>query len=355
MGVSIAESSIFAVEIAVLGPVISLALALTVLGFYILLFAMSTYFLSKHKSVFRRRLHLVWTTTLFFITTFGAIINAASGIMDTVIMYTAVRTQDFQPFIEYSTHDNTQTAILGITYTFLIVANVIADSVLIHRCYLVWGSRKWVLILPILASTVINSVGLAAAGMRTKGKADTSIESNFQLYNKGIHYQLAFYYANAVVNFILTLMIAGRIWWVGRQTQASLGYSRESRILNDKYMAIIAISLECGILYPIALIVHAAVEGNTDKISIPVNLTPVVIQFAGIAPTLIIVRTCFGNSITEKIVSSQNTTSSTLRYDSSLGSSRNIPNIHSITQTQTASRSNLEVQIEEQKTVRLGV
>ncbi|THU76540.1 hypothetical protein K435DRAFT_704647, partial [Dendrothele bispora CBS 962.96] len=100
----------------------------------------------------------------------------------------------------------------------------------IHRCYLVWGSKKWILILPVLASI---------------GVADTSIESNFQLYLKGNNYQLAFYYANSVVNFVITLMIGmrpGRIWLVGRQTQASFGSSREGRIINDKYKAIIAIS-----------------------------------------------------------------------------------------------------------------
>ncbi|THU94170.1 hypothetical protein K435DRAFT_724707 [Dendrothele bispora CBS 962.96] len=354
MGTSLAESSVFSVDIAVLGPVITLVLAVAIFGFYVLLFLLSTYFLSKHKSIFRRKLHLVWTTALFFITTFGGLINAASSIMDTVVLYTALQTQDFQPFINYSSHDKTQTAMLGITYTFLIVANCIADSVLIHRCYLVWGSKKRIVILPILASIITNIIGLVAVGMRTKGVADTSIESNFQLYLKGNNYQLAFYYANSVVNFVITLMIAGRIWWVGRQTQALIDSSRETRIISDKYKAVIAISLECGILYPLSLIAHAAVEGNTDKISIPVNLTPVVIQLAGIAPTLIIVRTCFGKSITEKVVSSQGT-SSTFRYDNNLGSSKIVSNVHSVVQTQTALHSDSEIRVEEEKTTRFGV
>ncbi|THU76539.1 hypothetical protein K435DRAFT_770979 [Dendrothele bispora CBS 962.96] len=112
MGTSIAESSVFAVEVAVLGPVITLAVSVLTRSFYVLLFSLSTYFLSKHKSIFRRKLHLAWTTALFFITTFGGLINAASSIMDTVVLYTALQTQDFQPFINYSSHDKTQTAML---------------------------------------------------------------------------------------------------------------------------------------------------------------------------------------------------------------------------------------------------
>jgi hypothetical protein len=81
-------------------------------GFYLLLFGLSTYFLCKHKHILRRELHLIWTTALFLISTFGALVNASGGIMDTVVMYTAVRTQNYAPFISYSTHDRTQTILM---------------------------------------------------------------------------------------------------------------------------------------------------------------------------------------------------------------------------------------------------
>ncbi|KAF5357319.1 hypothetical protein D9758_005836 [Tetrapyrgos nigripes] len=355
MAVSIAQSSVFSVEGAMLAPVISLALGCVVFGFYALLFGLSTYFLCKNKLISRRELHLAWTTALFLISTFGALINASSGIMDAVVMYDALRTQNFGPFISYSSHDQTQTIITGLTYTSFVFANLIADAVLIHRCYIVWGSKKWIIVLPALASLAVNAIGFAADGMKTKGKADASIPSNFLLFEKGVNYQLAFYYANAVVNFILTMMIAGRIWRVGRQTQAYTGYSLERGIINDRYKAIIAISLECGLLYPIALVAHAAVEGNVDKISIAVNLTPVAIQMAGVAPTLILVRTCLGKSITEKVIGSQDT-ASTFQYNASrtLGSAKNLSSdlgqVQSIPGSQNSVHSNLEIRVEKQHT-----
>ncbi|KAF9056875.1 hypothetical protein BDP27DRAFT_1242015, partial [Rhodocollybia butyracea] len=83
----------------------------------------------------------------------------------------------------------------------------LADSVLIHRIYLVWGSRKWILPLPILTSLVINGVGLAGTIMKTKGFSNTASESNFNLELKGIDLHIGFYYANAVANSIFTMLI----------------------------------------------------------------------------------------------------------------------------------------------------
>ncbi|KAF5357333.1 hypothetical protein D9758_005827 [Tetrapyrgos nigripes] len=321
MGLAISGSKVFSVQVALLAPIISLTLAAAIFGFYVLLFGLSTYFLCKNKQIVRRRLHLTWTTFLFLISTFGALINASSGIMDAVVMYTAVSTQDFTQFIKHSSSDRTQEIISGLTYSTLIAVNLVADAVLINRCYLVWGRKISVIVLPILAAFGVNSIGLMADIMTTQGQNDTS-EANFQLFLTGINYRLTFYYANAVVNFVVTMLIAGRIWWVGRRTMRYSTYW--GRIINDKYKAIFAISyifhsplsfsgllrhfirLECGVIYPISLVAHAAVEGNVDKISIPVNLTPTVIQLAGVVPTLILVTVFLGKSISEKLLDLQN-------------------------------------------------
>ncbi|THU96536.1 hypothetical protein K435DRAFT_572195, partial [Dendrothele bispora CBS 962.96] len=97
---------------------------------------------------------------------------------------------------------------------------------------------------------------------------------NFQLMLKGVDYTLKYYYANAAFNFVLTLMIGVRIWWVGMKTQVLMGYSQQSGIIRYKYKAIFSISLESGILYPICLIAHAIITGNVNKVSITVDLTP---------------------------------------------------------------------------------
>ncbi|THU94702.1 hypothetical protein K435DRAFT_798677 [Dendrothele bispora CBS 962.96] len=318
---TIEESSIFNVEVALLGPFISLSLTLTVFGFYTFLFGLSTYFLLKHQFIFRRQLHLVWTTLSFVISTLGALLNVSSSVMDAVVFYDTLRTQNLDRFNIYITQDKTQTIITGLALTCFVVANCITDSVLIHRCYIVWGSRKWIILLPVLASILLNSFGLVAVGIKTKGFSNTTTEANFQLMLKGLDYTLKYFYANAALNLILTLTIAGRIWWIGIKTRTLTKYSKQSRIICNKYKAIFAISLEAGILYPLFLVIHAAITANVDVIPIPVDLTPIAIQLAGIAPTFIIVHTCLGRSITEKVVSSYNGTIPTecvdLRSDSS--------------------------------------
>ncbi|THU96539.1 hypothetical protein K435DRAFT_664386 [Dendrothele bispora CBS 962.96] len=116
--------------------------------------------------------------------------------------------------------------------------------------------------------------------MSIKGSTDATIEANFQLLLKGTDYTLKYKYANAVFNLVLTLVIAGRIWFIGTKTQVLMGYSQQSHIICNKYKTIFAVSLEAGIVYPISLILHAAITGNTNKISIPVDLAPTAIQLA---------------------------------------------------------------------------
>ncbi|KAF9058656.1 hypothetical protein BDP27DRAFT_1453863 [Rhodocollybia butyracea] len=285
---SFEKSALFSVQVALVAPIISFALSLALFGFYTLLFGLSFHFLYNSKNISHRTLHLVWIVCLFVIASVGGILSAVSGIVDLVALYDALRTQDPTPLEKFFSQNTAETVMVGFEYTCLVLANSIADSVIIHRIYLVWGSRLWIIIPPILASLVINTVGLAGDIMRTKGFANTTIEGNFNLELKGEQYGLGFFYANAAFNMLLTAMIAGRIWWVGKRTSASFG---RSGAINQKYKDVIAVLLECGVLYPIALIAHAAVEGSQNTISIPVNLTGPAILAAGISPTLIIFTT----------------------------------------------------------------
>ncbi|KIK56217.1 hypothetical protein GYMLUDRAFT_247971 [Collybiopsis luxurians FD-317 M1] len=304
MDTTYATSLVFSVQVAVLAPIISFALALAVFGFYTLLFGIAFHLLYKNNGLSHRKLQIAWTTLLFLVTTLEALINASSGIDGLVVQCTALQTQDFLPFIKFATQDEKETVMMGLTYTCLIVANSIADSVLIYRMFLVWGSTVWVIAVPVIASVVINGLGLAGSIMQTKGFSNTAIKGNFQLETMGIHYLLSFNYANAVFNLILTLAIAGRIWWFGIWKIRSFDHGGT---ICKRYQQVIAVVIECGIIYPISLIVHTAVKGSCDKVAIPLDLTATVIQAAGIAPTLIVLRTCLGQSISQKVIDSQNT------------------------------------------------
>ncbi|KIK56262.1 hypothetical protein GYMLUDRAFT_87349 [Collybiopsis luxurians FD-317 M1] len=357
MSNTFAKSAIFSVQIAVLGPIISFSLAIALFGFYVLVFGLSCYLLYKNHNIGRRKLHLTWTISLFFISSLGGLINASSGLDDLVQIYTTLLTQDPTPLLKFVQKSERETVMVGLAYTCMILANVIADSVLIHRMFLVWGSNVKIIVLPILASLVLNTEGLAATIMRTKGFSNTAIDANFALELKGENYHLGFYYANAALNLLFTLMIAGRIWWMGVRTSRSFS---QDRSINKKYKQIIAVLIECGIIYPIALIAHAAIEGSQDTIAIPVNLTATVIEIAGIAPTLIILHTCLGRSISQRVIDSQKTTfaASSTQYSSQQRSGAmanknisNLVNFRGASEDDTALQSarNIEVAIEMKK------
>ncbi|KAF9056871.1 hypothetical protein BDP27DRAFT_1433327 [Rhodocollybia butyracea] len=335
MSTIFSESSLFSAQVAIVGPIIVFALVLALFGFYTLLFGLSVHFLYKGKNIPHRNLHIAWIISLFLITSVGGIISAATGIDDLVVIYNTLRTQDLAAFVKFFNANTAETVMTGFVYTCLVLANCIADSVMIHRIYLVWGSRLWIIILPALASLVLNVVGLTSDIMRTKGFSNAAIESNFDLELKGKNIGLGFFYANAVFNMLLTAMIAGRIWWVGRRTSATFG---RSGMINQKYKDLIAVLLECGVLYPIALIAHAAVEGHLSTIAIPVDMTGPTILVAGISPTMIIFTTI---------------APSTLQYSSQGGmdSTKNIANLMraaNISQGESTLNSgqNLEVEIE---------
>ncbi|KIK51346.1 hypothetical protein GYMLUDRAFT_234145 [Collybiopsis luxurians FD-317 M1] len=111
MGASIAQSSIFSVNIALLAPVVSLASYQHVIGIYLVVFGLSTYFLCKGKYVYNPGMHLMWTTAVFLISTSGAIFNITCSFIDVVEFYTAVETQNFDPLEKFLTRDDAKTVL----------------------------------------------------------------------------------------------------------------------------------------------------------------------------------------------------------------------------------------------------
>ncbi|EEB99056.1 hypothetical protein MPER_01327, partial [Moniliophthora perniciosa FA553] len=120
---------------------------------------------------------------------------------------------------------------------------------------------------------------------------DSTKESVWKLVDLGDAIYVRYLIANAVVNSLVTLFTAGRIWWVGRQAGKVLG-----KQMDSKFRTIVAILLESGMLYPIAIIVPLILGPSGTDVS-PVNLFPITYQVAGIGPTLIIVRAQSGKAV----------------------------------------------------------
>ncbi|KAK7437924.1 hypothetical protein VKT23_018359 [Stygiomarasmius scandens] len=92
------------------------------------------------------------------------------------------------------------------------------------------------------------------------------------------------------MNLAIPLMISIRIWTIRRKVTAILGSQK------DRNNWSIALCLETGIVYPLALVpsLIVSVTKYGDVVATPF---PVLLQVVCIAPTLIIVRSELGISI----------------------------------------------------------
>ncbi|EEB90289.1 hypothetical protein MPER_11520, partial [Moniliophthora perniciosa FA553] len=132
----------------------------------------------------------------------------------------------------------------------------------IHRLYTIPGTEKrLVIVIPIEVSALANAFSLVVGIMHN---VEFAIDSPGFMATVATC-RLVHYIVNAVANGMLTLAIAfTRIWRAKLPKIASLG---------------------SGVIYPMVLIVHVSLAYNASTIGTPVNFTPVIILFAGIAPT----------------------------------------------------------------------
>ncbi|EEB89850.1 hypothetical protein MPER_12011 [Moniliophthora perniciosa FA553] len=91
-----------------------------------------------------------------------------------------------------------------------VLLNITADWMLIHRCYLIWGSKKRV------------GLGLISVIIQAVTITNTSTDSNSSLYLLGSKLEAGYLIGSAIVNSLITLLTvfkAGRIWWIHRQVR----------------------------------------------------------------------------------------------------------------------------------------
>ncbi|KAG7086149.1 hypothetical protein E1B28_002109 [Marasmius oreades] len=151
-----------------------------------------------------------------------------------------------------------------------------------------------------------SAVGLAGCTVFTKGFTSTSITKNVEHLLKGNSINNGYLIANAVFNGLLTALTAGRIYMISHEARKYLDAK-----LHSTYRTVVAIIIESGLLYPVALIIYIVIllKFDPDNQSLlPVDLSPLFMQAAGIAPTLIIVRALQGKTTdsVDQVVSANN-------------------------------------------------
>ncbi|KAJ7190174.1 hypothetical protein GGX14DRAFT_408214 [Mycena pura] len=174
--------------------------------------------------------------------------------------------------------------LIKVTYT---IANIVADGILVYRCYVVWGHNWRVVAAPVFAffCTITNTLTLLdpAVSRRNSGRPPLfrPIRAHFggRLSGNDVPHERAF-------------GVPRRIWWICRRASYFL-----NRSAHRKYSDLIAILLESGLIYPASLIVTIAVFlAPTTSIESVLVCIATVYHLVGIAPTLIIVRVGLGVS-----------------------------------------------------------
>ncbi|KAK7437474.1 hypothetical protein VKT23_018545 [Stygiomarasmius scandens] len=164
-----------------------------------------------------------------------------------------------------------------------IISNFVADMILIYRFCIVWGMNRRILVGTGIIS-VVNNVAAMVAWILDIVAATNShmpFSGPFNLYEKNI-----FRLINFVFNLIVTGLIAGRIWYLRH---------RAAKILNAKimlkYKSAIIILLESGLIYSVVIAIGTFPFSSFSSY----DLYPALLsQTAGIAPTMIIVRSGLG-------------------------------------------------------------
>ncbi|TFY54761.1 hypothetical protein EVJ58_g8668 [Rhodofomes roseus] len=157
--------------------------------------------------------------------------------------------------------------------------NIIADSVVIYRCYVVWGFSIKIIIIPVImliATSVCAYTAVYNFSQVTPG--GTVFAQNI------VPWGTALFSLSLATNVTVTTLIAVRIWWLARQTIPA------STLVT--YYEVVTGRIESGSIYSaciMTLLILYCRDTNAQYI-----VYDSLSQIMGIVPTLIIVRVGLG-------------------------------------------------------------
>ncbi|TFK50528.1 hypothetical protein OE88DRAFT_265007 [Heliocybe sulcata] len=177
--------------------------------------------------------------------------------------------------------------------------NLIADGLLIWRCFIVWGRTLWIVALPIamLMTGSVCGYGVVVTDviwyLRKYHHPDLKISgaSWARLTHLETSFTRSFLIMSAATNMFVSLLIVGRILCTVRN-QAEYGYAREAK----KYMRLVYLMIESGSIYSLSLLLSGVLytAGFTAQGSITMGMQ---YQLVGIFPTLIILLVTLGKTV----------------------------------------------------------
>ncbi|KAF7364641.1 hypothetical protein MVEN_00333500 [Mycena venus] len=254
-----------------------LCTTLVLYGLYIPLFIFSIQSLT-HRNSPGRRVMLGTTSLMFILGTCGTLLVIAEATLAMQITRGVVQGSTDLPHL-LRVFRGVQLAEVA----RVAVNNLVTDLLFLYRCYIIWGSRKVVLLMP--AACILVTIVLTILSWITRG----------QVYL--VQDPRAPFIMSLGTNVLLMCLAGGRIWYVGRRVQIVQSH----RGLPHQYNTAIALLLESGAMYCLCLVLWVislttTLGLSTESESIFSGITGALVgQTVNIAPTVILVRVARGH------------------------------------------------------------
>ncbi|KAJ8090872.1 hypothetical protein PM082_024794 [Marasmius tenuissimus] len=286
-----------------------------VYGIYIVLFGVCTSVLFGRKQE-RLRIHCLLITALFVLATATTVLNTYV----TLINVQADSVYYNFPFMPNGTASPPEPRHASKSITFAahgltVTSNLLTDVILLWRCYLVWGSRVRIVLLPILLCSATNVLGYLTMSDGVHVHDFASLEFYPDKMAPQSVILLCFSFGTLCSNLLLTILIAGRVFYISHQV-AKL----TKQPIAEMYRTIISASIESGLLYPAAIAGYAislflsalGTPKRTPLFKVNNDVPPgsatlackvlysCLVPIMGIASTMIIVRSALGIAVNDE-------------------------------------------------------
>ncbi|KZT28146.1 hypothetical protein NEOLEDRAFT_1130133 [Neolentinus lepideus HHB14362 ss-1] len=263
-------------------------------GMYTIIFGTCSYALvfKKDRSNLHRRL-LIVTVALYAFSTVQTVITFWQGFVTTDIFPDGSYGDSYALLHEVNLYN------LGecVADAMLACSNLVADGLLIWRCFVLWNRSFFVIAIPFILLLAETACGYAVVAfdvqiflLRLHAPLDETEPPPgwFRLSRLENGMTITFFSASFITNLLMSSLIALRIWKATRD----LGKRR------SRYMRVASLILETGVIYSVCLLLCAIfihMSGRAGTIGWTFMFS-VVTQTVGIFPTVIILLVALGRA-----------------------------------------------------------
>ncbi|KAK1226998.1 hypothetical protein PQX77_010007 [Marasmius sp. AFHP31] len=283
------------VQLVIVRPIATLSVLFLVYGMYVIIFGLSLNVLWRRRSNATLKQYMRCIIVLFVLTNIYDAATTSISISQTLVAFNAVKTKNYGPLQENLSGSSSSAAKLGLSTFSSLFIGIIMDCFLVQRCYVLWGSKKMILYAFAFVVLVVDGMRFMSTAVMIAAyrRQDTA------LYQKPFDVTQSLVIVTVAYDSILTLMIAGRIWWIHREASEQMA-SESTTYSKSNLKVIVAAILESGLLYSatllVAVVVPRVIDPSARGLS-PFDPNVMSVQMAAIAPTIMMVRIAYGQAV----------------------------------------------------------